>query len=162
MAQLNSLLVTGDARFLNKIKGSTSSDIFTNASSASNMPAHSYYYNASNGLLTIKLDPSDIGDTSRLWITMYTEDDSAVSFETSVSLIDQDTGSGLCPAVSYWYFDWGTIYKSGYDNTITVNFNYIYTLLSYIRKLISSSNQYETLKDYYDDMGGAFYIYVTK
>lgn len=163
MAQLNSLLVTGDARFLNKIKGSTSSDKFTNASSASNMPVHSHYYNTSTGILTIKLDPNDLGDTSRLWITIYTEDDSAVSFETSVSLVNEDTSGGLYPmSSSEWVTPGDCIYKSGHDNTVTVDFNYIYTLTSYIRHAISSSNPYNTLKNYYDDMGGFFYIYVTK
>lgn len=164
MAQLNSLLVTGDARFLNKIKGSTSSNIFANASSASNMPVHSYYYNTSTGELKIKLDPSDLGDTSRLWITMYTADDSAVSFEASASLIDQDTSGGLNPMLSSKWVTFAdpNMYKSGYDNTVTVDFTSITDLYEYVSSIIESSESLTTLKDYYDDMGGSFYIYVTK
>jgi len=156
-----SLVTTGEKYTWNKKLGS--SNIFTNVSSASNMPVHSYYYKTSTGILTIKLDPNDLGDASRLWITMYTEDDSAVSFETSVSLIDQDTSGGLYPtSSSEWVTPWDCICKSGSDNTVTVDFNSIYTLYSYIKHAISSSNPLSTLKKYYDDMGGFFYIYVTK
>jgi hypothetical protein len=146
-------------------KGIASSDLFTQASSATNMPVHSYYYNTSTGRLIIRLDPDDLGDTSRLWITMYSEDDSMVSFETSVALIPFETfeaSSGLSPmSSSEWHVPKNAIYSSG-DDEVIVLFNGIYTLYSYIKKLISSSNPTSTLKSYYDSMGGAFFIYVTK
>lgn len=163
MAQLNSLLVTGDARFLNKIKGSTSSDIFTQDSSST--VAHTYYYNASYGNLDIVLDPSDMGDTSRLWIIMYTDDDSAVSFETSVPLVEDTTSGTYATSSSLWVPEWDSIQTTLATNNkrvVTIDFNYIYTLYSYIKHTVSSSNPLSTLKDYYDDMGGYFYIYLTK
>lgn len=156
-----SLVTTGEKHIWNNKLGS--SDIFTQDSTLT--VAHTYYYNASDGYLDIVLDYSDIGDTSRLWIIMYTDDDSAVSFETSVPLVEDTTSGTYATSSSLWVPAWDSIYTTLMTNNkrqVSVDFNYIYTLNSYIRHTISSSNPLSTLKDYYDDMGGYFYIYLTK
>lgn len=96
---------------------------------------------------------------------MYTDDDSAVSFETSVPLVEDTTSGTYATSSSLWVPEWDSIQTTLATNNkrvVTIDFNYIYTLYSYIKHTVSSSNPLSTLKDYYDDMGGYFYIYLTK
>lgn len=141
-------------------QGLTYSDKFTNASSASNMPVHSYYYDTSTGELTIKLDSSDMGDASRLWVTMVDEESpETVVFEASVSLVSE--GILLYPMLSsHWISPINTCMHKD-DTTVYMLFNYIYTMESYIRNIIRSTNPLTRLKDEYDGHDVSFYIYVT-